>query len=184
MQVICDVDKRIIGVHIGCPGSCADSTVFKRMDVYMDPHNHFSPGQYLLADSAYALTMTCIPAYKAPAANLPDNRDFNYCLARSRVRNEHCIGVLKSRWGSLREMRQQIRTIQDLCHLIEWAAACCVLHNMLAQLGDSWERMFLEGIIPENENEISDIPVDPFRANFRENLKKTTLETNRQHGVI
>jgi hypothetical protein len=62
----------------------------------------------------------------------------------------------------------------------------CVLHNMLAQLGNSWERMFLEGDIPENEDEINAIPMDPnnARENFRENLKKTTLETNHQHGVI
>jgi hypothetical protein len=95
MQVICDVDKQIIGVHIGCPGSCVDSTVFKQMDVYKDPHD-FSPGESLLADSAYGLTTTCIPAYKAPAANLPENRDFNYCLTKSRVHNELCIGVLTS----------------------------------------------------------------------------------------
>jgi hypothetical protein len=177
------MDKRIIGMHVGCPGSCADSSIFKRMDVYKDPHDHFSPGEYLLADSAYGLTTTCIPAYKAPAANIPENKDFNFCLAKSRVRNEHCIGVLKSRWGSLREMRQQIRNIQDMRHFVEWVASCCVLHNMLAQLGDAWEEMYLEGEVLEGaEEEVNAMPMDA--KNFRDNLKKTTLETNRQRGIL
>lgn len=103
MKVICDVDKWIIGAHVSCSGSWTDSLIFERMDVYKEPHDHFSPWRYLLADSAYG---TCIPPYKAPAANLPENKDFNFSLAKSRVRNEHCIGILKSRWGFLREMRQ------------------------------------------------------------------------------
>ncbi|ETL90859.1 hypothetical protein L917_10544 [Phytophthora nicotianae] len=32
--VVCDCDKRIIAVHYGCPGSCADSNLFKRMELY------------------------------------------------------------------------------------------------------------------------------------------------------
>jgi hypothetical protein len=137
MQVICDVDKRIIGYHIGYPGSCADSTVFKKMALFKTPESFLSPGEYLLADSAYAVSRTCIPAYKAPAANLQDNTDFNYCLAKSRVRVEHCIGILKSRWSSLREMRQQLRSKKEMNILTSWVAACCILHNMLAKLGDA-----------------------------------------------
>lgn len=185
MQIVCDVDKRIIAMHVGCPGSCADSTVFKRMAQYKKPHKYFSPGEYLLADSAYGLSMTCIPACKAPAANTPDNASFNYCLARSRVRNEHCIGVLKSRWGSLREMRQQIRNAEDYDHLLEWVVSCCILHNMLAHLGDAWDEMFLddEDGEPQVADEFNAIDV-PTVNQFRETLKRTTLETNRHHGVI
>ena len=185
MQVICDVDKRIIMMHVGCPGSCADSTVFKWMAQYKKPHKYFSPGEYLLADSAYGLSMTCIPAYKAPAANHPDNASFNYCLARSRVHNEHCIGVLKSRWGSLREMRQQIQNVEEYDHLLEWVVSCCILHNMLAYLGDAWEEMFLDDEDGEpqvtDENNIINVPTV---NHFRDTLKRTTLETNRQCGVI
>ncbi|KAI8605567.1 hypothetical protein EDD21DRAFT_289255, partial [Dissophora ornata] len=43
-KVVCDVDKRIIGMHIDCPGSWADSTVYKRMPQYKQPYRHFSPG--------------------------------------------------------------------------------------------------------------------------------------------
>jgi len=47
MQVVCDVDKRIIGMHVGCPGSCADSSVFKRMSVYRHPGEFFSKDEYM-----------------------------------------------------------------------------------------------------------------------------------------
>jgi len=46
MQVVCD-DKRIIGMHAGCPGSCADSSVFKRMSVYCHPGEFFSKDEYM-----------------------------------------------------------------------------------------------------------------------------------------
>lgn len=193
MQVVCDVDKRIIALHVGCPGSCADSTVFKRMPPYKQPHLFFSPGEYLLADSAYQLSRTCIPSYKAPAANRQDNKEFNYCIAKSRVRNEHCIGVLKSRWSSLQEMKQQIRSAGDMQILIRWVTACCVLHNMLARLGDAWKEMYLEKDDEEGCNNgedggaaapIGERLLDQDASNFRETLKKTTLETNSKRGVL
>jgi hypothetical protein len=108
MQVICDIDKHIIAIHAGCPGSCADSTVFKLMPHYKQPHLFFSCSEYLLSDSAYGLSNTCIPTYKIPVANKKEIKEFNYCIAKSHERNEHCIGILKSCWSSLQEMRQQI----------------------------------------------------------------------------
>ncbi|KAG0253969.1 hypothetical protein BGZ95_006165 [Linnemannia exigua] len=53
---------------------------------------------------------------------------------------------------------------------------------MLAQLGDAWEEMYLEGEVSEGaEEEVNAMPMDA--KNFRDNLKKTTLETNRQRGI-
>eukprot|EP00644_Phytophthora_capsici_P002773 jgi/Phyca11/573723/estExt2_Genewise1.C_PHYCAscaffold_550104 len=114
------------------------------MGLFRERHRHFSDGEYLLADSAYPLLPTVLPAFKAPLADIPDNREFNNYLAMSRVRNEHAIGVLKGRWSSLRELRNQLRSQEEMTHLIDWAIGCCVLHNMMARLGDGWERMFLE----------------------------------------
>ncbi|KAA1088064.1 hypothetical protein PGTUg99_025542 [Puccinia graminis f. sp. tritici] len=58
------------------------------MQLHLNPSNYFDEGQYLLADSAYELSHTVIPAYKVPAANITINSQFNYCLAKARVRNE------------------------------------------------------------------------------------------------
>lgn len=118
--------------------------MFHRMKLHKNSQDHFSVGEYILADSAYSLSTNCILAYKALASNVLGNAEFNFCLARSRIRNEHYIGLLKSRWASLREMRQQIRCPQDMREVVCWVAACCVLHNMLARLGDAWKDMHLE----------------------------------------
>lgn len=182
MQVVCDVDKRITAIHVGNPGSCADSTVYKRMAIYKSPQTHFSDKQYLIADSAYGLSQYCVPAYKSPAADVPENKEFNYCLASSRVRNEHCIGILKSRWGSLREMRQQLRNDNDHRAFIDWVVACCVLHNMLARLKDSWGEMALD-----DEESLRDDDTGPVRddaRNFREQLKPITRETCHRIGRL
>ncbi|KAF9272580.1 hypothetical protein BGZ88_004618 [Linnemannia elongata] len=83
-QIVCDMDRRIIALDTGHPGSASDSTVFKGMDQYHVPNDYFSPGEYLLADAAYSVSKTCIPPYKAPSSELPDNAAFNFQLACSR----------------------------------------------------------------------------------------------------
>lgn len=107
-QVICDRDRRILALFTGMPGSCADASVFSRLQLSKSPEAFFSSGQYLLADSAYALTLTVIPSYKLPTASQQANADFNYCVAKARACNEHCIGVWKGRFSSVREIRVQV----------------------------------------------------------------------------
>ena len=101
----------------------------------------FPLGQYLLANPAYALLLNCIPAYKAPASNIPINTEFNYCIAKARVRNEHTIGIMKGRWALLQELRLSLQTKRDMQQIIQWVNACVTLHNMLAQLGNAWDEM-------------------------------------------
>ena len=81
--------------------------------------------------------MNCIPAYKAPAADLPENTAFKFYLACSRVRNEHCIGVFKGRWQSLKELRHHIQGDDNMEHLCYWVLACAVLHNIMAKINDN-----------------------------------------------
>ncbi|PLW12400.1 hypothetical protein PCANC_23382 [Puccinia coronata f. sp. avenae] len=59
--------------------------ISQKMKVCTESEKYFDEGQYLLADSAYALSSICIPAYKAPTANIPANTEFNYCIAKSRI---------------------------------------------------------------------------------------------------
>ncbi|POW06436.1 hypothetical protein PSTT_08985 [Puccinia striiformis] len=102
-QIVCDCDKYITSFLTGWPGSCGDSKVYKRMQLHVNSSEYFDEGQYLLADSAYELTNTVIPSYKSPASNSSINTEFNYCVAKARVRNEHTIGILKARWSSLQD---------------------------------------------------------------------------------
>ena len=157
-QIVCDMDRRIIALDAGHPGSASDSTVFKGMDQYLVPEDYFSPGEYLLADAAYAVSKTCIPPYKAPSSELPDNSAFNFHLACSRVRNEHCIGILKGRWQSMKELRHRLRTADNMENLCFWVISCCVLHNVLLQTGDKWTKE--DGGISREDHDMESLVTD------------------------
>jgi hypothetical protein len=88
--------------------------------------------------------MTCFPAYKSPAANIPINIKFNYCIAKAQVRKKRTIGILKGRWVSLQELRLALQTKRDMQNIIQWVNACFTLHNMLAQLGNAGEEMEID----------------------------------------
>ncbi|MBW0564335.1 hypothetical protein O181_104050, partial [Austropuccinia psidii MF-1] len=140
-QILCDCDKNVTAITTGWPGSCADSMVYRNMGLFNNPDRFFDKGQFLLADSAYPLNDHLIPAIWAPAANSHINTDFNFCLAKSRVQNEHAIGILKGQWASLIEMRLQLHGKDDIVQYVNWIKACCILHNMLSQLKDSWAEL-------------------------------------------
>ncbi|MBW0564385.1 hypothetical protein O181_104100, partial [Austropuccinia psidii MF-1] len=139
--------------------------------------------QYLLADSAYPLNEHLIPAYRAPAANAPINAEFNYCLAKSRVRNEHTIGILKGRWASLREMRLNLNGREDIQPYMEWIKSCCILHNMLSQIEDSW--LELDNEIHQEMQQRH--PTDAPTANsidLQRRVKERCVEHNYAFGLL
>lgn len=68
--------------------------------------------------------------------------------------------------------------------LLRWVVACCVLHNMLARLGNAWEEMYLESEDDENDGGYIDGQLDPSTSSLREMLKTTTLEINYRRGVL
>ncbi|MBW0556163.1 hypothetical protein O181_095878 [Austropuccinia psidii MF-1] len=138
VQVACDHRKMITAILSGWPGSCGDSTMYKRMGLFEWPQDFFGWGQYILTDSAYPLGLHCIPCYKGSAANHNLNQSFNYYIAQSRVRIEHCLGVWKGRWGSLQNLRLACNKASDMIHINNWIYVCAVLHNILLEDGDNW----------------------------------------------
>ncbi|KNE99730.1 hypothetical protein PSTG_07018 [Puccinia striiformis f. sp. tritici PST-78] len=183
VQVICDCDKYITSFMAGWPGSCGDSMVFKHMKVHLEPDNYFDPGQYLIGDSAYGLTMTTIPAYKAPASNIKENTEFNYCLAKSRVRNKHTIGILKGRWASLQGLRLQINEKKHMIEVIRWINSCVTLHNMLAHLGDSWDDRHHGSGNDSDDPPPEVVPMARAEIN-RQSIQDRCLEKNYETGVL
>jgi hypothetical protein len=142
----------------------------------------FHSGEYLIADSAYELGVHCIPAYKAPAAYILRNTEFNYCLARSRVRNEHTIGILKGRWASLQHLRLAIQKPSDMMEIIRWVNCCVTLHNMLAHLGDSWDDL---DNFTEHTPLVDSTPVNEGSArDHREAVQSRCLDLNHSLGVL
>ncbi|MBW0567242.1 hypothetical protein O181_106957 [Austropuccinia psidii MF-1] len=143
-QIVCDVNKRITAILTGWPGSCADSAVYQRMELFNHAKDFFLEDEYLLADLAYPLGEHCIPCYKAPATQDANNQQFNFWISHSRVRVEHCIGILKGRWASLAGLQFLFYKSANLEHMVRWIYVCAVLHNILADLGDSWDDLLEE----------------------------------------
>jgi DDE superfamily endonuclease len=139
MQVVVNQDKRIIGYFLGTSGSWHDARVFKRMGLSVTPEKFFKEGEYLIGDSAYTSSKHMVIPFKGPDAKPPENTRFNNLLAQTRVRNEHAIGLMKNRWGSLKEIRTTVNKPKDMRRACRWVMACVVLHNMMQVFRDSWE---------------------------------------------
>ncbi|KAL3681741.1 hypothetical protein R1sor_024697 [Riccia sorocarpa] len=67
-----------------------------------------------------------------------DKVGFNTCVAHARVGNEHCIGILKARWHSLKEIRTQLRNPAENAYVIRWMRCFIILHNFLIWRRDEW----------------------------------------------
>ncbi|MBW0508488.1 hypothetical protein O181_048203 [Austropuccinia psidii MF-1] len=105
IQLVCDINKQFTCLHVGCTGSLHDLNVYQHMKLAQNPQGFNEKYQYLLADLEYASSPWVVPAYKGFVPQNEDNHSFNYCLAKSRVRIEHAIGILEGKWFSLREMQ-------------------------------------------------------------------------------
>ena len=99
---VCDSNKRFIYFLSGWPNSQHDQRIFAAGDLCRNPAFYFSPGQYLLGDSAYTNSTYLVTPYKAPHTGDPDIRRFNKRLSRIRIDIEHAIsGFFLGYIGSL-----------------------------------------------------------------------------------
>ena len=136
LQLVCDDRKRIRYFITGWPGSCFDNTVFEQSKLYKKSVEYFSAGQYILADAGYALQpFVCVP-YKNPIAKVPHNRVFNELFSSCRTIIEHTNGMVKTRFGSLKGIRTQIKTRADFSAVNKHIIVCSILHNLLISVDD------------------------------------------------
>ncbi|KAI7938586.1 hypothetical protein MJO28_014165 [Puccinia striiformis f. sp. tritici] len=157
--IVCNWQRRVIYAVHGWCGSAHDQRVYKNSQLYQHPRRFFSPGEYLLADSAYTSTDTIIPAFKrAPGRPLPPNKQqFNYELSHNRVIVEHTIGMLKNRWQSLKSLTIELLGKKTAKRLNAWLRACVVLHNYLLDLCEAeWDELNnpVENFDPDEDEEI------------------------------
>lgn len=96
----------------------------------------FSPGEYILADSGYASLEHIVPTFKRSSSTplTPAQNHFNNALAKLCVASEHCNGMLKGRFGSLKELRLVISDEKSAAYVSAWIAGCVVIHNFLISL--------------------------------------------------
>ena len=86
----------------------------------------------ILGDLAYPLLSWLMKPYPEFMGMPQKNRRFNYNLSRARIVVEHAFGRLKGRWRCLiKRLDQQLDNVTNV------VAACVVLHNICASMGDA-----------------------------------------------
>jgi hypothetical protein len=141
-NILCDDKCRIRNYLAGFPGSTHDSRVWRNMDIYLNPKEYFDSNEYVLTDTAYEPDWFCIPAYKCISGNhsiLPPNKtEFNFCLARPRVKGEHVMGIWKGRIPFLRSIRMRLTDKKDTMEkILRVIDATVVFHNIMMEFNDS-----------------------------------------------
>ena len=138
LQLVCDDKGYIRWMLSGWPGSVFDNTVFEKSTLCRNPDQHFSHGEYVMADAGYALKLYCISPYKLPLSDIPHHALFNEKFSSKRVTIEHVNGQLKNRWASLKSLPYQIKKKRDFRKLNRHVTACVCLHNLLKSFNDQW----------------------------------------------
>ncbi|KAL3681456.1 hypothetical protein R1sor_024412 [Riccia sorocarpa] len=153
------------------PGSCHDLTCLRRSLLWgrLGSAQLFDNGQYLLGDSGYIPLDRLVCSYKRTGDDM-DKVDFNTCIVHARVGNEHCIGILKARWHSLKEIRMQLRNPAENAHVIRWIRCCFILHNFLIWRRDEWSEDD-HPIEVEAADDLGPPPQDARECNRRGDLK-------------
>lgn len=151
-MIVCTIDYRIIYASTGRPASTHDTRVWRNSHLFNHIEQYLDEEEYLLADSGYPLSRHVIIPYKKPHTNKQRNRAFNKHLSQVRIKVEHCIGILKGRWQSLRGLRRLLLKPEHHKKAVQWCDVCMVLHNMT--LDDGWVE---EASLSEDEMDDSEV---------------------------
>jgi hypothetical protein len=161
--ILCD-DKRMIRYYVtGWPASAHDNRIFRNCTLYQDPGAFFSPGQYILGDSAFQNMPFMVSAYKKPYQSRLSRRNerFNKRLSKARVHSEHCIGMLKGRFPFLRQIRMRINEAtkkENMRKILKMIDVTIILHNfLLLEQDDVLEAWMNEGDVEDDEDETADM---------------------------
>lgn len=156
IALICDYNRRVIGLHTGWVAAAHDQRVYSSTPLYREPNAYFGTDEYLLADSGYEASQHVVPAYKRQKGQprLPQEEEaFNLALSGIRVRVEHTFGLMKARFKSLEGLRILHRTDTDGNRSRLWIVCICILHNILQDDPDDdfWEGQDMETLEHEWE---------------------------------
>lgn len=132
----------VVEISTGMSGSCQDFTIIRKSLLWtklvqIGPNSYFDQGQYILSDLGYMNVPHMVSSFKRTNSN-PYKEAFNICIVKCHVTNEHCIGVLKSRWHSLKELRFQFKKKSNCEWTVRWINMCAKLHNFVMDMNDVW----------------------------------------------
>lgn len=136
LQVICDDQLIIRQATYGYPGSFHDSKIFSESCVARSPRNLFSEGEWIAADSAYALSPNVVTPFRNNSNEYTkEMRDkFNMHLSKYRVRVENCFGQLKEKFQSLKGLKFRLHSMENMKQCNSWILTCCILHNIIIKM--------------------------------------------------
>ena len=179
--LVCNANHKIIaGLH-GWYGSTHDQHVYEQAQLYQQPAKFFSPGEYLLADSAFTPSATMIPAYHRYTGQslARPKRKFNQELNEHRVAIDVTKRMLKNRWQSLKSIPLEITDKDSAMRLICWIRVCMILHNYLLERNETeWDELAVP-LDPEHPYRSNDLPRIPGRDLTRQEqlLRRFSSET-------
>lgn len=114
-------------------GSVHDARIFAECDMARNVTNYLTENEWIAADSAYRLSKQVITPFRKNARQSTSEcrKAFNKYFSSFRVRIEHCFGILKERFGSLKEMRIKLHSQDAHKYFCDWILVCCILNNMV-----------------------------------------------------
>ncbi|XP_062556348.1 putative nuclease HARBI1 [Armigeres subalbatus] len=138
VQAVCDYQKKIRHMVLGYPGSVHDSRIFNNCELSTKPSEYFSGAEWLAGDSAYKLTTTVITPYRINATErtTEDRNQFNKTLSKYRIRIEHCFGLMKERFNSLKELKISAKNDESIKQACRWILVCAIIQNILIESGE------------------------------------------------
>ncbi|GAU95304.1 hypothetical protein RvY_06946-1 [Ramazzottius varieornatus] len=170
--IVCDDERKIRYVFVGFCGSVHDMRVYSNARLASLTLKLFTPGEYLLADSAYTTSAVTVSTYKRPSSLVADNEQFNFYLASIRIRVKHTIGILRGRFPFLQSFRIKIFDKETHERAVRWIKACVVLHNMFLKdsyFESSWTK-YREHITSDSPQECATIDGKSFRDSVKERV--------------
>ena len=78
---------------------------------------------YIIGDSTYPLLQQIQKLFNAKLSGQEDQDAFNKCIRQRRIKIENTFGILKNRWGILKNLNVDVKYAATVI------TACCVLHN-------------------------------------------------------
>ncbi|XP_067622211.1 putative nuclease HARBI1 isoform X2 [Eurosta solidaginis] len=134
-QAVCDYKLRIRHLVLGFPGSVHDARIYNNCSLVTQASSLFTGAQWLAGDIAYKLTSTVITPFRSTSTEITSHQRnaFNRQFSQYRIRIEHCYGILKERFNSLKELRVTIRNVELVKFACRWILVCAILHNIVIQ---------------------------------------------------
>lgn len=148
-QIICDAQKKILYMNAKFPGSVHDSAIWISSTVRNILKNQFAAGQenYLFGDSGYPLEPWLLTPFNNPQEGEPEAHFNNeFCMVRIKI--EHTIGILKSRFRCLLGHRALHYNPLRAAKIIY---SCGILHNIASHFNVELPEQEVN-MVPEQQN--------------------------------